>query len=100
MGPAEEDKESKKRKKESRGHKKDKETPQQKAEKSRRRKYRWRIIAGLMLPFTLQALDTTIIASALPYIAEDFGMFFSPSLPSSQSQALHFFGFGFNTIFF
>lgn len=37
------------------------------------RKYRWKIILGLLLPFTLQALDITIIASALPWIAVDFG---------------------------
>jgi hypothetical protein len=43
------------------------------AEKKRRRKYRWKIIFGLLAPFTLQSLDMTIIASALPYIATDFG---------------------------
>ncbi|CAK7263292.1 hypothetical protein SEPCBS57363_000491 [Sporothrix epigloea] len=36
------------------------------------RKYRWKIIAGLILPFALQALDVTIVASALPWIATDF----------------------------
>ncbi|KAH6847721.1 hypothetical protein B0I37DRAFT_431517 [Chaetomium sp. MPI-CAGE-AT-0009] len=51
---------------------KPKETPEERAEKKRRRKYRLRIILGLFLPFTLQALDTTIIASALKFIAEDF----------------------------
>jgi hypothetical protein len=35
--------------------------------------YRWKISLGLFGPFALQALDTTIIASALPYIATDFG---------------------------
>jgi hypothetical protein len=49
-----------------------KETPEEQAEKKRRRKYRLRIILGLFLPFTLQALDTTIIASALKFIADDF----------------------------
>ena len=42
-------------------------------EKKRRRIYRWKIIYGLCGPFTLQALDATIIASAFPYIATDFG---------------------------
>src|SRR5690242_16006178 len=42
-------------------------------EKKRRRKYRWKVLLGLMMPFALQALDTTIIASALPFIATDFG---------------------------
>ncbi|KAM0440773.1 hypothetical protein ACHAPT_000074 [Fusarium lateritium] len=36
-------------------------------------KYRWKIILGLVAPFALQALDSTIIASALPWIAGDFG---------------------------
>ncbi|CAG9949374.1 unnamed protein product [Clonostachys rosea f. rosea IK726] len=36
-------------------------------------KYRWKIILGLVFPFALQALDSTIIASALPWIASDFG---------------------------
>ncbi|CRK18503.1 hypothetical protein BN1723_011602 [Verticillium longisporum] len=35
--------------------------------------YRWKIILGLFLPFTVSALDVTIIASALPWIAADFG---------------------------
>ncbi|KAK4038324.1 major facilitator superfamily domain-containing protein [Parachaetomium inaequale] len=51
---------------------KPKETPEERADKKRRRKYRLKIILGLFLPFTLQALDTTIIASALKFIAEDF----------------------------
>ena len=42
------------------------------AEKKRLRNYRWKLIIGLCGPFTLQGLDTTIIASALPYIATDF----------------------------
>jgi hypothetical protein len=49
-----------------------KETPEERAEKQRRRKYRLKIILGLFLPFALQALDTTIIASALKFIADDF----------------------------
>ncbi|CEJ57022.1 hypothetical protein PMG11_05730 [Penicillium brasilianum] len=47
-------------------------SPDEAAEKKRRRTYRWKIILGLFAPFCLQSLDTTIIASALPYIAEDF----------------------------
>ncbi|KAH8899994.1 MFS general substrate transporter [Thozetella sp. PMI_491] len=47
-------------------------TPEEIAEKKRRRTYRYKIVFGLMLPFTLQALDTTIIASAMPFIAQDF----------------------------
>lgn len=55
-------------------------TPEERAEKKRRRTYRWKIILGLFAPFTLQALDTTIIASALKFIAEDFSPF-APSYP-------------------
>jgi len=36
------------------------------------RRYRIRLIVGLFFPFTLQALDVTIIASALTWIASDF----------------------------
>ncbi|TVY40815.1 Efflux pump [Lachnellula subtilissima] len=36
------------------------------------RKYRWKVIVGLSCPFLVQALDSTIIAGALPYIASDF----------------------------
>ncbi|KAJ5170802.1 Major facilitator superfamily domain general substrate transporter [Penicillium coprophilum] len=46
-------------------------SPEEVAEK-RRNVYRWKIILGLFSPYCLQALDTTIIASALPFIAEDF----------------------------
>lgn len=35
-------------------------------------KYRWKVIIGLSCPFLVQALDSTIIAGALPYIASDF----------------------------
>ncbi|KAK6612251.1 MFS-type transporter C16A3.17c 1 [Botrytis cinerea] len=41
-------------------------------EKKAFRRYRWRVIAGLMLPYMVQALDITIIAGALPFIASDF----------------------------
>ncbi|KAK7752343.1 hypothetical protein SLS62_005679 [Diatrype stigma] len=44
-----------------------------KAEKRAARSYRTRIILGLLLPYALQALDVTIVASALPWIAADFG---------------------------
>lgn len=49
-------------------------SPEEKAEKKRRRTYRFKLILGLFGPFLLQSLDTTIIASALPYIAKDFSM--------------------------
>ena len=39
------------------------------------RKYRWRLIGGLFLPATVQALNTTLIAGALPFIASDFHQF-------------------------
>lgn len=56
-------------------------TPEEKAEKKRRMIYRCKIIFGLMMPFTLQGLDTTIVASALPFIAADFSKpFLSVSL--------------------
>ena len=45
---------------------------EEKIQKKKRRQYRIKIIFGLVAPFALQALDTTIIASALPYIAKDF----------------------------
>ncbi|KAM0079966.1 hypothetical protein ACKRZS_007887 [Fusarium odoratissimum] len=43
-----------------------------KRESSQRVRYRWRIILGLVLPFAISALDVTIIATALPWIAADF----------------------------
>lgn len=43
-----------------------------KAERREQLKYRWKIILGLFLPFAISALDVTIIASALPWIADDF----------------------------
>lgn len=55
-------------------------TPEEKAEKKRRNIYRWKLVLGLFGPFALQALDTTIVASALKRIAEDFGS----SLPISH----------------
>ncbi len=56
-------------------------TPEQLAEKKRSRIYRYKLVFGLMAPFTLQALDTTIIASALPFIASDFSQCFFPVSP-------------------
>jgi hypothetical protein len=47
-------------------------SPEEIAEKKRKRAYRWKVLLGLVLPFTLQALDMTIVASALPFIATDF----------------------------
>lgn len=47
-------------------------TPEEKAEKKRMRKYRFKIVLGLFAPFTLQALNTTIVAAALPTIAAEF----------------------------
>lgn len=41
-------------------------------EKRASRIYRWKLVAGLFLPFSLQALETTIVAGALPFIASDF----------------------------
>ena len=43
-----------------------------KEEERAARRYRWKLIAGLTLPFSVQALDATIIAGALPFIASDF----------------------------
>ncbi|EFQ33363.1 major facilitator superfamily transporter [Colletotrichum graminicola M1.001] len=46
--------------------------PTCKSARRAQRIYRCRLFAGLILPFVLQALDVTIIASALPWIAADF----------------------------
>lgn len=46
--------------------------PMCKEEKRVARRYRWLLIGGLFFPFTVQALDATIIAGALPFIASDF----------------------------
>ena len=37
------------------------------------RRYRWRIILGLFFPAVVQGVNTTMIASAMPFIASDFG---------------------------
>ena len=73
---------------------KPKETPEEQAEKKHRRKYRLRIILGLFLPFTLQALDTTIIASALKFIADDFSQsllasYLPPHFPLHPSHRIN-----------
>lgn len=62
------------------------ETAEEKAEKKRRRRYRYKIVFGLFFPYALQALDMTIVASALPYIAEDFSMFVFLYFPVSILQ--------------
>lgn len=41
-------------------------------EKLAARRYRWKIILGLFFPYAIQALDLTIVAGALPFIASDF----------------------------
>ncbi|KAF2189710.1 hypothetical protein K469DRAFT_625598 [Zopfia rhizophila CBS 207.26] len=43
-----------------------------KAETARRRKYRWKMIVGLILPNFLAAVDTTIVAPAVPIISSHF----------------------------
>lgn len=43
-----------------------------KEEKKAMRLYRWKLVAGLFLPFSLQALETTVLAGAYPFIASDF----------------------------
>ncbi|OCL12045.1 MFS general substrate transporter [Glonium stellatum] len=43
-----------------------------KAEASRRRKYRWKMVAGLILPNFLASVDTTIVAPAVPIISSHF----------------------------
>ncbi|KAF3916600.1 hypothetical protein ABW20_dc0103446 [Dactylellina cionopaga] len=40
---------------------------------ARRRKYRWKIIITLLLPNFMNSLDLTVIATAVPIIANDFG---------------------------
>ncbi|KAL7624342.1 hypothetical protein AAE478_005904 [Parahypoxylon ruwenzoriense] len=44
-----------------------------KAEERAASRYRWKLALCLILPYALQALDVTIVASALPWIAADFG---------------------------
>lgn len=47
-----------------------------KAETSRRRKYRWKMVAGLILPNFLASVDTTIVAPAVPIISSHFSEFY------------------------
>lgn len=56
-------------------------TPEEVAEQKRKNVYRWKIILGLFSPYCLQALDTTIVASALPFIAEDFSTYYTQQSP-------------------
>ena len=51
------------------------EHPRDKEAQRAARVYRWRLIGGLFLPATVQALNTTLIAGALPFIASDFNEF-------------------------
>ena len=51
------------------------EQPRDKQAQKEARLYRWRLIGGLFLPATVQALNTTLIAGALPFIASDFNEF-------------------------
>lgn len=55
-----------------------------KAETARRRKYRWKMILGLILPNFLAAVDVTIVAPAVPIISSHF----SKSLLSSTGPML------------
>jgi len=49
--------------------------PLTKQEKKELWKYRAKLLGGLVLPFFLDSIDVTIIATALPHIAADFGMY-------------------------
>jgi hypothetical protein len=40
-----------------------------KQEKHAAKIYRWKLIGGLLLPYTLASLDLTIVATSLPFIA-------------------------------
>jgi hypothetical protein len=64
-------------------------SPEEKTEKKRKRIYRFKIVLGLFGPFCLQSLDTTIIASALPYIATDFSMSFPSCEPGNLLLSLN-----------
>jgi MFS family permease len=44
-------------------------------EKSRARKYRWKLLLSLLPPFFIGSLDLTIVATALPTIASHFDKF-------------------------
>lgn len=51
--------------------------------------YRWKLIGGLLLPYTLASLDLTIVASSLPFIASYFGTSLIPtSLSRTRTEML------------
>ena len=56
-------------------------------EKKTANRYRWKLVIGLVLPFSVQALDVTIIASAIPFIASDFSEL-QPNRNTSTRQSL------------
>ncbi len=41
-------------------------------DKRNARKYRFKLIGGLLLPYFLASLDLTVVSTALPFIASDF----------------------------
>lgn len=57
-------------------------------EASRRRKYRWKMIGGLLLPNFLAAVDAFIVAPAVPTISSHFSKFHivPPSQPNLTRQ--------------
>jgi len=46
-----------------------------KEEKRAARIYRWKLVGGLFLPFSVQALENTVLAGAYPFIASDFSTY-------------------------
>lgn len=58
----------------------DKPPPCSEDEKKAKRRDRFRLIAGLLLPSIVQFLDITIISGALPFIASDFSQYYLFSL--------------------
>lgn len=59
-----------------------------KAEKAAKRKYRWKVIAGLFFPMLVWSLNKTMIAAALPFIASDFGMSIRGDVLINQTNVL------------
>ncbi|KAL4875869.1 major facilitator superfamily domain-containing protein [Aspergillus karnatakaensis] len=47
-------------------------SPEEQAEKQRRRAYRWKLILSLFMPYFLASIDLTIVATAVPFIASHF----------------------------
>ncbi|KAL3479584.1 major facilitator superfamily domain-containing protein [Aspergillus californicus] len=47
-------------------------SPEDQAEKRRRRVYRWKLMGCLFLPYMLATIDLTIVATAVPFIASHF----------------------------